>query len=1047
MVTKFRWGLRTFCCGMCLCVLSYPASASDADKAAPGAPDPPASAQGAIVPPASEGSAQIAIPGPLRSFLRMAAISQKVSPDEVVPFLAHNVFVTGYRRGQPTEYLTLLRNYVKQAKQLTVLAGPQGVLRAANCKEAQSLLTVLGYELKGACGPRVSVESADADTAFLTVDSGFPLADLEEALRSDKPFAYAYSAQVPLLFTQADWAPVASPSTEAFPPNVDLIDALLSNPELARLYWALARMDPETRDSLRRSPGLPKLLPLVSVLDFYGAHITVRSGRVVVPGGKAAEPAWKELVGASPDSPGEFVTRLLAKDGGWLAAYYDALSRVNESRQSYFASPQRLVRDYAAVRGGSVAPGPAEGVFRLDSNLLLLVTRVQFEASGQPHIPGGLESWKEVLGRGRNDGSRIWADWGRRASRWTSADQLMEGMFGLSRVGSQNGPVQLFLALTEMDRRRPADQRLSSATARLLGENFSRFGNQYMLFAEFSGLNNAAITRFLVVAQSTDHIKDRILRADTLGILQANIGLWQILARQGQIASGNLSDSLEHVIGPFAAIRSADQLFGAGRTSLQELVQAATGNAGLSEGGIIAVLAGPNQSSTEGQEVRQAIASRMQGVMADQRLVSLDTLLSLGDALNQKSQDVGNKDELIQQAGELRAFEMPRPLFTTRERAAWASRFFYNRHAQAEMQTDVAKIIQSNSAGDFPRARGELAPFLRDTLVGLNYAYYEPPGAQLLHNNPLFVRFHDFSGGLTGSMDQPWQTPILVGRGDTPSGGAHFEGSLANLPYALATVEQGMFVPENVQSLIWQDLVPDLLASAILPRWWGIDRNELHAVTLYQATGEEILGAASQDERLRPVVINILSNRMLPETLESVEESLRAGRSKDAVAETTPAETLYLTVEFRRRFPSDTGHWGAAGNELQELVSRFPEEASWQRLSEDFGVPHPALTQNYARELLDVKPFPSFMIYASRLLAESWDSTSLYWARLADERGYPPVMLNLLVPELTRRMIGKISATHSEDWPAVLRAMRETGEEFREGKISPLPQLRAEGGN
>ena len=31
------------------------------------------------------------IPGPLRSFLRMAGISQKVSPEEVFPLLARNV--------------------------------------------------------------------------------------------------------------------------------------------------------------------------------------------------------------------------------------------------------------------------------------------------------------------------------------------------------------------------------------------------------------------------------------------------------------------------------------------------------------------------------------------------------------------------------------------------------------------------------------------------------------------------------------------------------------------------------------------------------------------------------------------------------------------------------------------------------------------------------------------------------------------------------------------------------------------------------------------
>ena len=42
--------------------------------------------------------------------------------------------------------------------------------------------------------------------------------------------------------------------------------------------------------------------------------------------------------------------------------------------------------------------------------------------------------------------------------------------------------------------------------------------------------------------------------------------------------------------------------------------------------------------------------------------------------------------------------------------------------------------------------RGTLAPFLRDTLVGFNYVHYAPPGAQVLHTNPLFVRSHDFIG-------------------------------------------------------------------------------------------------------------------------------------------------------------------------------------------------------------------------------------------------------------------------------------------------------------
>jgi len=102
-------------------------------------------------------------------------------------------------------------------------------------------------------------------------------------------------------------------------------------------------------------------------------------------------------------------------------------------------------------------------------------------------------------------------------------------------------------------------------------------------------------------------------------------------------------------------------------------------------------------------------------------------------------------------------------------------------------------------------------------------------------------------------------------------------------------------------------------------------------------------------------------------------------------------------------------------------------------------VPHPLLAQTYARELLNVQPFPACEGYGSRLLAESWDSNYLYWARLADEKGYSPVMLNQLVPLLTRRMVENIFASDADDWPALLRALRVTGEEFRQGKLASLP--------
>src|SRR4029077_19924222 len=117
-----------------------------------------------------------------------------------------------------------------------------------------------------------------------------------------------------------------------------------------RLYWGLGRTDAQTRAAMARSPGLAKLLPFAAGLDFYGSQIRVRSGHVIVPGGPSAESGWTDLVGASPDSPGEFIPRLLAKDKGWLAAYFDALSRVNQTQQAHFTDAHRLKRCYESFR-------------------------------------------------------------------------------------------------------------------------------------------------------------------------------------------------------------------------------------------------------------------------------------------------------------------------------------------------------------------------------------------------------------------------------------------------------------------------------------------------------------------------------------------------------------------------------------------------------------------------------------------------------------------------------------------------------------------------
>jgi hypothetical protein len=185
---------------------------------------------------------------------------------------------------------------------------------------------------------------------------------------------------------------------------------------------------------------------------------------------------------------------------------------------------------------------------------------------------------------------------------------------------------------------------------------------------------------------------------------------------------------------------------------------------------------------------------------------------------------------------------------------------------------------------------------------------------------------------------------------------------------------------------------------------------------------------------------------MAPQRLETLDKALVNNEDAIAVlAQTMPTDTFYLAAEFRRRYP---GRAAAAGSQMQQLdalAAQYPADTSAERLSRDFGVPHPVLARSYAPKLLYVKPFPSFGGESSRLFGESWESSNLYWASLADEKGYQPATLNRLVPELTRRMTAKIFATDLEDWPALHRAMQEAGEEFRQGKVAPLPMAATAG--
>ncbi len=987
----------------------------------------------------------ITIPGPLRSFLRMAGISQEVPPGDVLPMLARNVFLHGYESGRETEYLLLVDRYLRQARELERMTGADGALHVANCEDAHTLIHVLGYKFEHGCSSSdASLVTQDAERAFLTVDSGFPLTELEEDLHRGHAFVYPFPATpVPILFTPKDWNAVSTWSGKS---GGTLLDLLLHDLNLDRLYSALARIDPETREALLRSPGLKRLLLLAPDLDFYGGEICVRDGSVAVPGGQDAADAWQKLVGSNPRFPGAFVSRLLEKDHGWLAAYFDAMSRIPPEQQAHLVGEDRLRDMYDAYRSGSMGVSAASGVFPRNAELLLLLTRLRWQADGQPRIPGDLKIWQGILDReAKANGSRQWA---RRVHEVNSPERVLEALAASSNVVTDTGLEQIYLTLTAIDDVRGSGKPLSPETAQLLADKYSDFYRWYLVFTDFSSLDDGSITQFIQTAEKIDGIANPALRANALGAFQADIGLWQIFAGQGQIAINQVNASWRSTIQPFNDASTTTALFNASRSSLQAVLLAASGKSNLSEDQIIDLLAGPAQNTPDGRRVHEELARRMGTVLNDQRLVSLDTLFQLYDGLDSMAHGAHLGSSLMPLAESLREFEMPRPIFTGGERVAWSPLIYTSRHAELQVRTDLTKILRSpGSAAQLEAARGRLTPFLRDTLVGLNYAYYEPPGSQVLHDNPLFVRSHDFSVSTVQGVEHPWDSPELVGIGVTAGGGAYLMGSLAGLPYALAETEEDFIAPHNIQALIWKETVPELLVDGTVPRWWRITPKEMHAAALYQKAGEELIEASASNPQLRTEILEILSGRMPWGRLEEIEQALEHQQTATALAAgMLPSDTFFLAAEFRKKFPGETASRGPANRELDDLSRADPQDTDSQRLARDFGVPHPTLADSDACTLLEDEPFPVSGGYTSRLFGESWESSNLYWARLADRMGYSPVMLNLLVPQLTRDMVANIFATNIDDWPALLRAMEQTGQEFEQGKITVEPNTLAGNG-
>ena len=342
-----------------------------------------------------------------------------------------------------------------------------------------------------------------------------------------------------------------------------------------------------------------------------------------------------------------------------------------------------------------------------------------------------------------------------------------------------------------------------------------------------------------------NQIHDLGLRSDVAGTLQSLVGLWQIFCRQGSIAPADRDRTLAAILTRFAKVKNEGDVFDGGREGVQTLLAAANSPAGGSpQDRMLDLLAGtslPDTSDTHNQLVEDMIR-----IFEAQRLISLSSIFDLVDQLESVAKgEKANNALITKTAARISEIQLPRNSLSGPERNALSFGYWPEKHIEAERKLTLRAFI--DRAGNDPKKLDEIrslmAPFLRDTLMGLNYVHYAPPGAQVLYTNPLFVRSHDFVGaqGVNGT----WKDTEVLGSGWPSSAGGKLVGSLVSLPYALAEAEQNFLIPSREQALIWGDLVPQLLLTATIPRWWNVTPGQLHWVALHMDYGETLLAEAA----------------------------------------------------------------------------------------------------------------------------------------------------------------------------------------------------------
>ena len=516
---------------------------------------------------------------------------------------------------------------------------------------------------------------------------------------------------------------------------------------------------------------------------------------------------------------------------------------------------------------------------------------------------------------------------------------MLEALFALCRKAVENEPLKIFMAISDLDRRRQTP--LAAPTVDRLAREYRLYGAQYAAFNDAPSLTDKTILQYLDTAAAIDKIKDQLLRADTAGTMQALVGLWQIFCRQGSIPASQADATLSGILSAFSQVRGDRDVFDGGRAGVK-LLLAATGVKEADQ--FTDLLAGAG--SAPDNESHATLVQEMNRVLQAQRILPLTVIFDLADHLESLSRGEKLNTALINRlASRVAEIQLPRAALSGVEKNAYAFGYWTEKHIEQQRKLNMRAVIEK-AAGDAEKlksARGLLAPFLRDTLVALQLrALRAARSADSVHQSRCSCAA-TISSGVQGA-NHTWRATELFGTGWPSNGGGRLVGSLAGLPYALAEAEQNFLVPSQTQALIWGDLVPQMILSAKIPRWWNVTPSQMHWLGLHMRYAESLLAEAAVDKELRDSVLEVLASQAPPARTRAIALLLEQGDVRAALEKATPSEMFVLAREMMARRQEGSGAFVA---EMRRLAAEAPDQVNYQAISRAFGTPKPTLANSY----------------------------------------------------------------------------------------------------